>query len=236
MPRRLGGAADPHAWQSLVLAQRYVENARAGLVQAGPALSSSFNERAADYQKRIALHVATRARLSGIPAAERRVITSHDAFGYFGAAYRVELRAAQGWSTASEASAADVARIIRQLRTERVRALFVENINDPRMLERIAREAGARIGGTLYSDALSPPGTPGDSYLRMFEHNVTTLLAALLEGYPLTGRHGLFNCYDGRQASGAAMANDGSSRPAPHRRHRHLGLGQQRRRRGPPTR
>ena len=178
--RALGGVADPHAWQSLEMAQRYVENIRAGLVQKRPLVAAQFDARAADYQRRLAaLHEATRARLAAIPAAERRVVTSHDAFGYFGAAYGVEFRAPQGWSTASEASAGDVARIVRQLKAERVRALFVENISDPRMLERIAQEAGARIGGTLYSDALSPPGTPGDTYLRLFEHNVTTLLTAL---------------------------------------------------------
>lgn len=179
-PRILGGADDPHAWQSLAMAKLYVENIRAGLVRQRPLAALQINARAADYQRRIAsLDESTKARFAAIPVAERHVVTSHDAFGYFGAAYGVKFSAPQGWSTASEASAADVARIVRQLKADRVRALFVENISDPRMVERIAQEAGARIGGTLYSDALSRPGTPGDTYLRMFAHNVTTLLAAL---------------------------------------------------------
>ena len=179
-PRLIDGVADPHAWQSLVLAQRYVDNLRAALAQARPAQAPLFNERAADYGKRIAtLHQSVLTRLAAVPAAERRVVTTHDAFGYFADQYGVAFKAPQGWSTASEASAADVARIVRQLKAQRVRALFVENISDPRLLERIAREAGARVGGTLYSDALSPPGTAGDTYLRMFEHNVAALLAAL---------------------------------------------------------
>ena len=184
-PRLQNGVADPHAWQSLVLARRYVENLRQALGQALPAATALFDARAADYQRRIeSLHMALLARLAQVPMAERKVVTSHDAFGYFAEAYGVDFRAPQGWSTASEASAADVARIVRQLKAQRVRAVFVENISDPRLLERIAREAGARVGGTLYSDALSPPGTAGDTYLRMFEHNAATLLAALRSDKP----------------------------------------------------
>ena len=179
-PRRVDGVADPHAWQSLALAQRYIENLRSGLAKVRPTQAALFDAQAADYQRRVsALHQSVLARAAAVPVADRRVITSHDAFGYFADAYGVEFRAPQGWSTASQASAADVARIVRQLKAQRVRALFVENISDPRLLARVASEAGARVGGTLYSDALSPPGTAGDTYLRMFEHNVATLLAAL---------------------------------------------------------
>ena len=179
-PRQLDGVADPHAWQSLALAQRYIENLRAGLVNARPTQATLFNALAADYQRRVStLHQSVLQRLATVPVADRRVVTSHDAFGYFAAAYGVEFKAPQGWSTASQASAADVARIVRQLKAQRVRALFIENVSDPKLLERIASEAGARVGGTLYSDALSPPGTAGDSYLRLFEHNAATLLAAL---------------------------------------------------------
>ena len=179
-PRQLDGVADPHAWQSLALAQRYIENLRAGLAAARPAQAALFNAQAADYQRRVsALHQSVLRRLAAVPVGDRRVVTSHDAFGYFAAAYGIEFKAPQGWSTASQASAADVARIVRQLKDQRVRALFVENISDPRLLERIANEAGARVGDTLYSDALSPPGTAGDTYLRMFEHNAAALLLAL---------------------------------------------------------
>ena len=184
-PRFTSGVADPHAWQSLPLAQQYVENLRAALVKVRPAQAPQFDARAADYTRRItALHQSVITRLAAVPPPERRIVTSHDAFGYFADTYSVDFRAPQGWSTASEPSAADVARIVRQLKAQRVRALFVENISDPRLVDRIAREAGARVGGTLYSDALSPAGTAGDTYLRMFEHNVATLLAALQRTAP----------------------------------------------------
>lgn len=179
-PQLLNGEADPHAWQSLVQARRYVENIRSALAAARPARAAQFAQRATAYLQRMeALDRATRARLGAVAAAERRVITSHDAFGYFAQEYGVTFLHAQGWSTGTEASAADVAHIVRDLRARRVRALFVENITDPRLIQRVASEAGAQVGGTLYSDALSQPGTPGDTYLRLFEHNVNTLLAAL---------------------------------------------------------
>lgn len=179
-PRRRGGGVDPHAWQSLVAAQRYAENLRQALVGLRPAQAADINARAADYQRRLGdLDRSIRQRLAAIAEADRRVVTSHDAFGWFADAYGLEFSAVQGWTTASEASAADVAKLIRQLKAQRARALFVENISDPRLLERIAREAGARLGGTLYSDALSEPGTPAATYLGMMAHNADTVLGAL---------------------------------------------------------
>ncbi len=185
--RRIGQVVDPHAWQSLVAAQRYVENIRAALVAllgtAQPAQAAAINARAAAYSRQLAaLDASVRARLAAIPADQRKLVTSHDAFGYLADAWGLDMRAAQGWSTAGEASAADVARLIRQLKAQRVRALFVENISDPRLVQRIAHEAGATLGGTLYSDALSPPGTRADSYLKLMAHNAETLLAALQPG------------------------------------------------------
>ncbi|MCY7317073.1 MAG: zinc ABC transporter substrate-binding protein, partial [Rubrivivax sp.] len=103
----------------------------------------------------------------------------HDAFGYYAAAYGVDFLAPQGWNTHSEPSAAAVARLIRQIKKDGVRALFVENISDPRLIQRIAQEAGVQVGGTLYSDALSAAGGPADTYLRLFEHNTRVLVAAL---------------------------------------------------------
>jgi zinc/manganese transport system substrate-binding protein len=183
--RLLGPTPDPHAWQSLANARRYVDNIRAALVAARPAQAAAIERRSADYLRRVdALDASVRARLGQIAPADRRVVTSHDAFGYFAEAYGVTFISAIGWSTGSEASAADVSRIVRQLKAQNVRAVFVENITDARLVQRIAHEAGARVGGTLYSDALSPPGTSGDSYLRMFEHNASTLLAALQARVP----------------------------------------------------
>jgi zinc/manganese transport system substrate-binding protein len=174
---------DPHAWQSLVAAQRYVENIRTALVAARPAQAAAINARAADYTARLAaLDANVRDRLAPVPPDQRKLVTAHNAFGYMADAWGLDMRAAQGWSTAGEASAADVARLIRQLKAQRVRALFVENISDPRLVQRIAQESGATVGGTLYSDALSPPGSRADTYLKLMAHNAETLLAALAAG------------------------------------------------------
>jgi zinc/manganese transport system substrate-binding protein len=171
---------DPHAWQDLALARRYAANISAAYAQRWPDRRDEVSRRNADYAARIdRLDARVRTWLDAVPRTQRRVITSHDAFGYFGAAYGVDFLAPQGWNTHSEPSAAAVAQLIRQIRKDGVRALFVENISDPRLVERIAREAGARIGGTLYSDALSKPGGPAATYLQLFEHNARSLAAAL---------------------------------------------------------
>ncbi len=120
-----------------------------------------------------------KAALSTLPKDRRKIITSHDAFGYFGAAYGLEIIAPEGVSTESEASAKDVAKIIRQIRQEKIPAVFMENITDHRLLDQIASETGAKIGGELYTDALSPPDGPAPTYLDMFRHNIGTLTAAL---------------------------------------------------------
>lgn len=180
-PRQDGHhGVDPHAWQDLAQARRYVGNIAAALSARWPHRHAEIHARSANYLRRIDIaDQQVRAWLGAVPRAQRRVITSHDAFGYFAAAYGVDFLAPRSWTTASEPSAAAVARLIRQVREHQVRALFVENISDPRLIERIARESGARVGGTLYSDALSAPGGPADTYLRLFEHNARTLAAAL---------------------------------------------------------
>lgn len=171
---------DPHAWQDLALARRYAANIAAAFARRWPERRGEIAARHAAYGARIeALDARVRGWLEAVPRDQRRVITSHDAFGYFGAAYGVDFLAPQGWNTHSEPSAAAVARLIRQIRRDGVRAIFIENISDPRLVERIALEGGARIGGTLYSDALSGPRGPAATYLQMFEHNARTLSAAL---------------------------------------------------------
>ena len=173
-------ATDPHAWQDLANARHYVARIRDALVAARPEQAAALRERAAAYTARIdTLDRQIRADFATIPADRRRVVTSHDAFGHFAAAYGIEFLSAQRWNTDSEPSAADVARLIRQIRAQRATALFVENISDPRLVQRIARETGAVVGGTLYSDALSAPGTAADTYLKLFHHNAQTLLAGL---------------------------------------------------------
>ncbi|MEY8879108.1 MAG: metal ABC transporter solute-binding protein, Zn/Mn family, partial [Leptothrix sp. (in: b-proteobacteria)] len=178
--RRNGLNIDPHAWHDLRLLQTYVTNIADALVALRPAAAAEFRRRAADYRQRLAaLDQEIRTLLQAIPAERRRIMTTHDAFGYLGAAYGIEFLAPQGWSTESEPSAAQVANLIRQLRQHKVSALFLENISNPRLIERIAAEGGAKVGGTLYSDALSAPGSAVDSMLKLARHNAVTLAAGM---------------------------------------------------------
>lgn len=180
-PRQLGKEPDPHAWQDLANSRRYVLNIRDALVKARPAEAAGFQQRATQYVDRLTgLDAELRKVFAAIPKAQRRVITSHDAFGYFGAAYGIEFLSPQGMNTDSEASASAVARLVDQIRRQGVRAVFVENITDPRLVERIAREGGATVGGRLYSDALSKPGTQADTYLKLFAHNAKAIADSLM--------------------------------------------------------
>jgi zinc/manganese transport system substrate-binding protein len=171
---------DPHAWQSVANVRRYVVNIRDALIKADPAGQATYAANAAAYLAKLdALDREIRTRLARIPEDRRRLITSHDAFGYFADAYGIEFSAPGGLSTDAEPSALAVARIIRRIRSERIGALFLENVVDPRLVQLIARETGARIGGTLYSDALTGPDGPAPTYLDMMRHNVQKLAAAL---------------------------------------------------------
>jgi len=187
-PRRMmedeGGKAeeiaDPHAWQSLANGKIYVTNIRDGLIAVDPDGKADYEANAAAYLDAIAKEeAAVKDALGSLPEARRKIITTHDAFGYFGGAYGLDVIAPEGVSTESEASAKDVARIIRQIKAEHVPAVFIENVTDHRLLDQIARETGAKIGGTLYTDALSRPDGPAATYLDMFRHNVGALTAAL---------------------------------------------------------
>ncbi|MDE0061081.1 MAG: zinc ABC transporter substrate-binding protein [Defluviicoccus sp.] len=174
------GAFDPHAWQSLRNATVYVDNIAAALAKADPGNAGVFQRNRAAYAAKLeALDAEIREIVAGLPAASRTVVTSHDAFQYFGRDYGLTFVAPQGLSTESEASAKDVARLIGQIRDAGIRAVFIENIGDPRLLKRIADETGAVIGGTLYPGALSGPDGPAPTYLDMMRHNATTLAQAL---------------------------------------------------------
>jgi zinc/manganese transport system substrate-binding protein len=175
-----GRGPDPHAWQSLANGRLYAANIAAGLAAADPGNAAVYRRNAAAYATRLdALDAELRASLARLPPERRRIVTSHDAFGYLAEAYGLEFLAPQGVSTAAEASAGDVSALIRQVRDERITAVFVENVADPRLLEQVTRETGAEIGGTLYSDALSAPGGPAPTYVEMFRHNLRTLVDAL---------------------------------------------------------
>jgi zinc/manganese transport system substrate-binding protein len=174
------GGIDPHAWQSIANAKIYVANIRDALIAADPAGKDAYTANAAAYTAKLdALDAEVTAALAKIPAEQRRIITSHDAFGYFGAAYGLELISPEGVSTESEASAKDVARIIRQIKAEKIPAVFLENVTNPRLMERIAKETGAKIGGELYTDALSDDKGPASTYILMIQSNVRTLSSAL---------------------------------------------------------
>lgn len=174
------GAYDPHAWQSLSNAVIYVDNITAALAKAAPEKAGTFYENRAAYVAEIeALDADIRALIARLPENRRTVVTSHDAFQYFGRDYGLTFLAPQGLSTESEASAKDVARLIERIRAEGITAVFIENITDSRLLEQIANETGATIGGTLYPGALSGPGGPAPTYLDMMRHNATTLTQAL---------------------------------------------------------
>jgi zinc/manganese transport system substrate-binding protein len=175
-----GDDADPHAWQSVENAKLYVANIRDGLAAADPAGKSAYEANAAAYLAKLdALDVEIKAEVAKIPADRRKIITTHDAFGYF-AAYGVSFIAPQGVSTESEVSAKDVARIITQIRKQKIPAVFLENVTDDRLLKRIGAEGGARIGGTLYSDALTDEKGPAPTYIDMMRHNVKQLAEALM--------------------------------------------------------
>jgi zinc/manganese transport system substrate-binding protein len=176
-PKRI---TDPHAWQSLANGKLYVANIRDDLIAVDPEGKAAYEANATKYLEAIAKEEAiVKETLGKLPEARRKIITSHDAFGYFGAAYGLQVIAPEGVSTESEASAKDVAKIIRQIRQEKIPAVFLENMSDKRLLEQISRETGAKIGGELYTDALSDAGGPAPTYLQMFRHNVETLTAAL---------------------------------------------------------
>jgi zinc/manganese transport system substrate-binding protein len=170
---------DPHAWHNLANAELYVRNIAKALETADPAHKADYERNSQAYLKKIyALLADAKAKLGALPPGNRRIVTSHDAFGYLGQAYGIEFIAPQGLSTEREPSAADVAALITQIRQAKVKAVFMENIKDARLLKQIAAESGAHIGGTLYSDALAASG-PASSFIGLFEYNLNTLYDAL---------------------------------------------------------
>ena len=179
-PLKIGSDADPHAWQSVANAKIYVANIRDALVTADPADTAIYRANAQTYLAKLdALDREVRDAIVQIPESRRKVISTHDAFGYFAAAYGVTFIAPQGVSTDSEASARDVAGIITQIKTSKIPAVFLENVSDPRLMRRISAETGARIGGTLYSDSLTDQKGEAPTYIDMVRHNIKALTSAL---------------------------------------------------------
>ncbi|WP_338663574.1 zinc ABC transporter substrate-binding protein [Pararoseomonas sp. SCSIO 73927] len=173
-------APDPHAWGDPRNARIYARNIAAGLSAADPGNAALYARNAEGFSARLtALDAEVRAAVAMVPEGRRRVITGHDAFGYYGDAYSIRFLAPQGVSTHSEASAAGVGRLIRQIRAERITAVFLENMAESTTLERLAREAGVRVRGRLYSDALSPPDGPAATYEALIRHNTGLLVPAM---------------------------------------------------------
>jgi zinc/manganese transport system substrate-binding protein len=175
------GSTDPHAFQSVPNARVYVKNIAAAFCAKDAANCALYQGNAAGYDAELAaLDGDIRAAIAAIPVDKRTIITSHDAFGYFAHEYGLTFLAPEGVSTDSEASAADVARLIDQIREKKASALFAETITDPRLVNRIADETGIAVGGALYSDALSVADGPASTYIDLMRHNVATIKAAIL--------------------------------------------------------
>lgn len=172
--------ADPHAWQNPEYVVLYVQNIASGLAKVDPAGASSYQANAARYAAGLKdFDAQAKAQFAAVPSAKRMVITSHDAFGYFAAHYQIKFLAPEGVNADATPSAKHVAGLIRQMKREKIKAVFVENMSNPKLIAQLSKDAGATLGGTLYSDALSGPNEPGSSYLKMMQHNVTQLLTGM---------------------------------------------------------
>lgn len=171
---------DPHAWQDLSNGRIYVHNIAAALAKADPEHRTAYQERSTAYDQSLAeLDQWVRQQVGQVPAEKRKIITSHDAFGYFGRAYGVTFLAPEGISTESEPTASGLGQLAKQIKAEHIKALFIENMTDPRLVDTLARETGANVGGTVYSDSLSEVGGPADTYVKMFQHNVPAMVRAM---------------------------------------------------------
>ena len=171
---------DPHAWQDPTHVMAYTRNIAAALAKADPANAAVYQASSQAFIKKLeALDADIQAEFAGIAESSRKVITSHDAFGYFGARYGVRFTAPQGLSTQAEPSAKQLAQFIQQIQREKIKAVFVENMTNPKLLLQLSRDAGVVAGGTLYVDALSKAGGPADSYLKLMRHNAALLAAGM---------------------------------------------------------
>jgi zinc/manganese transport system substrate-binding protein len=179
-PLRRGSNADPHAWQAVANAKIYVTNIRDALSAADPADAEAFRANAGRYLGELdVLDAEVKAAIAKIPPERRKVIATHDAFGYFAQAYGIQFIALLGVSTESEPSARDLADIISEIKREKIPAVFLENMTDDRLIGRIAAEAGAKVGGTLFSDALADEKGGSPTYIAMVRHNIRALTSAL---------------------------------------------------------
>ncbi|TWT11432.1 metal ABC transporter solute-binding protein, Zn/Mn family [Reyranella sp. CPCC 100927] len=174
------GASDPHTWQDITNARLYARNIVKGLAAADPANAEAYRQRGADYDRRLGeLDAWVKSQIATVPADKRKVITGHEAFRYFARAYGVAFHAPIGVSTDQEPSAQQIAGLIRLMKSTGIKAIFIENMSNPKLVEQIARDAGGVVGPALYSDALSKPGGPADTYEKLFRFNVQALVAGM---------------------------------------------------------
>jgi len=173
---------DQHAWLDPKNGIIYVRNIAAALAKSDPANAAEYRARADAYIKDLqVLDAWAKVEIAALPAAKRRVLASHDSLQYLAKAYGITLLSINGWTNNSAPSAAELARLTQQIRQEKIHALFLDSITDPRAMQQVANETGASIGGTLYGDALSKPGEEADTYLKMLRHDVTTLKAGMMK-------------------------------------------------------
>jgi zinc/manganese transport system substrate-binding protein len=173
---------DQHAWLDPKNGILYVRNIAEALERSDPPNADDYRARAATYIKQLqAVDAWIRTEMATVPTAKRRVIASHDSLQYLAKTCGITLISINGWTNKSEPSAAELARLARQIEAEHVHALFLDSITDPRAMERIARETQATIAGTLYGDSLSKPGGEADTYIKMLRHDVVTLKAGMLK-------------------------------------------------------
>ncbi|TPJ64802.1 metal ABC transporter substrate-binding protein [Mesorhizobium sp. B2-7-1] len=171
---------DPHVWNSPLNVVFWVDNIEKALSAADPEDAIHFKANAERYIKELReLDTYAHAKIDALPQGARKVLTSHDAFGYFGREYDVTFLAPLGFSTEAEASAGDVAKLIDQIKKENVKAYFFENSNDPRLVRQIASATNAQPGGELYVEALSKAEGPAPTYAKMFKYNVDQLANAM---------------------------------------------------------
>jgi zinc/manganese transport system substrate-binding protein len=179
------GDYDPHAWQAVPNARIYVKNIVDAFCSIDPPGCTTYETNAKAYDATLGvLDDEIRATIARIPPHKRVVITAHDAFGYFAHEYGLTFLAPEGLSTDAEAPASDIAALIRQIKRDKVAAVFVENIADPRLVQRIAAETGSKVGGELYSDALSRPDGPAATYVDLMKHNASTIRKAIAPDVP----------------------------------------------------
>jgi zinc/manganese transport system substrate-binding protein len=173
-------ATDPHAWQDPTNVKLYVKNIAKSLSSLDPQGADSYQKNSEAYLKELdALDAFAKEQFAALTARQRQVITSHDAFGYFGARYQIRFLAPQGVSTEDEPSAKEVAKLIRQIKQDKIRAVFMENMTNPSLVTQIAKDTGVTLGPKLYVDALSSPNEPASNYLALMRHNITQLVAGM---------------------------------------------------------